>query len=435
MASRRQRAPRVPREARTPRARRIPWLTRRTGALGALGAATIALFATLVPLQTNLSGTPLALSFILGAAACGAPLLSLSRPRIAIAVFCVSTFMLSIAVDTTMAISAPWPWSVPALLTFVLLVGVVTFQHGGRLGAFALITGVISSLLAPLIRPDMVATAASSGSATADLIVTSSVAVAMYVIAALVAGRVRLGAELTREREHSALEESRRALVEERTRIARELHDVVAHSMSVIQVQASTARYRLPEIGDVAASEFDDIAATARTSLAEMRRMLGVLRTEDQSAELAPQHGIDDIPALVDSIRRAGVDVGLAIEGGGAASLAMSSVQIATFRIVQEALSNAVRHSPGSRVVVRVQVDERSILVRVHNAASSTTSTETGGGYGLRGMRERAELLGGSLSAGPDRDGGWTVEATLPLLFDVPTTPADPPASPEKEPL
>ena len=433
MASRRQRAPRVPRDARTARAPRSPWLTLRTGSLGALGAVTIALFATLVPLQTNLSGTPLALSFILGAAACGALLLSLSRPRTAIAVFCASTFMLSIAVDTMTAISAPWPWSVPALLAFVLLVGVVTFRHGGRLGAFALISGVISSLLAPLVRPDMVATAASSGSATADLIVTSSVAVTMYVIAALAAGRVRLGAELTREREHSALEESRRALVEERTRIARELHDVVAHSMSVIQVQASTARYRLPEIGEVAASEFDDIAATARTSLTEMRRMLGVLRTEDQSAELAPQHGIDDIPALVDSIRRAGVDVGLAIEGGGAASLATSSVQIAAFRIVQEALSNAVRHSPGSRVVVRVQADEASIRLRVHNAASAATNTETGGGYGLRGMRERAELLGGSLSARPDADGGWTVEATLPLLFDASTTPADPPASPEKE--
>jgi signal transduction histidine kinase len=399
----------------------------------ALSAATIALFATLVPLQTNLSGTPLALSFILGAAACGAPLLSLSRPRTAIAVFCASTFMLSISVDTMMAIAAPWPWSVPALLAFVLLAGVVTFRHGGRLGAFALITGVISSLLAPLIRPDMVATAASSGSATADLIVTSSVAVAMSVIAALVAGRVRLGAELTREREHSALEESRRALVEERTRIARELHDVVAHSMSVIQVQASTARYRLPEIDEAAASEFDDIAATARTSLTEMRRMLGVLRTEDQSAELAPQHGIDDIPALVDSIRRAGVDVGLAIEGGGAASLAMSSVQIAAFRIVQEALSNAVRHSPGSRVVVRLQADETSLRIRVHNGMGSATNTETGGGYGLRGMRERAELLGGSLSAGPDHDGGWTVEAALPLLFDPPTRPADPPTSPEKE--
>ena len=140
-----------------------------------------------------------------------------------------------------------------------------------------------------------------------------------------------MSAELTREREHSALEESRRALVEERTRIARELHDLIAHSMSVIQVQASTARYRLPEIGDAASVEFDSIAATARTSLTEMRRMLGVLRTEDQTAELAPQQGIDDIPALVDTIRRAGVTVGLEITGS--VTDAPQAVQIAAFRL------------------------------------------------------------------------------------------------------
>lgn len=417
----------APRRPRIPSPSRI---SRRTGALLLLCAATIALFSTLVPLQTNLAGTPLPLAFLLGAAVCGAPLLALTRPRAAIATFSVTAFSLPLIVDAELAVSAPWPWSVPALLAFVLFVGVVTFLHGARLGAFTLIIGLIGSLIAPLVRPDMVAGRASSGSATADLIVTASVAVAAYLIAVLAAGRLRLGAELTREREHSALEESRRSLVEERTRIARELHDVVAHSMSVIQVQASTARYRLPEIGDVAASEFDDIATTARTSLAEMRRMLGVLRTENQAAELAPQHGIEDIPLLVDSIRRAGVDVGLVIEGGNAASTADASVQIAVYRIVQEALSNAVRHSPGASVSVRVQADASTIRIGVHNAAAAEAPTESSGGYGLRGMRERSELLGGSLKAGPDHSGGWTVTATLPLRFASPTPPAETPASP-----
>ncbi|MCK2036974.1 sensor histidine kinase [Microbacterium sp. SSW1-49] len=407
---------------RRPRPARTPRIARRTAALVALCAATIALYATLVPLQTTLSGTPLPLSFILGAAICAAPLLSLTRPRTAVAMFGAAAFLLPLTVDSALAVSAPWPWSVSALLTFVLFVGLMTFVHGARHGAYALVIGVICSLTAPLLRPDMVATPGSSASATAVLIVTSSVAVAMYLIAALAAGRLRLGAELTRERAHSALEESRRALVEERTRIARELHDVVAHSMSVIQVQASTARYRLPEIGDVAASEFDDIAATARTSLAEMRRMLGVLRTEDQTAELAPQHGIDDIPRLVDSIRRAGVDVGLAIEGGHAVAGADAAVQIAAYRIVQEALSNAVRHSPGARVTVRVHADPAAIRIRVHNEASPETPSDQSGGYGLRGMRERAELLGGSLRAGPDPDGAWTVDAVLPLT-SAPSTP------------
>ncbi len=314
----------------------------------------------------------------------------------------------------------------PALVTFVLFVGVITFVHGARVGALPLVFGVLAALVAPLLRPDMVATPGSAGSSTADLIVTVSLAAAMFLIAALVAGRLRVSQELTREKEHSALEGSRRALVEERTRIARELHDVVAHSMSVIQVQASTARYRIPEVGEAAIAEFDDIAATARASLTEMRRMLGVLRTEDQSAELAPQQGIADVPALVDSIRRAGVEVGLVVEGGDAAAAANPAVQIATFRIVQEALSNAVRHAPGARIEVRLHADATSIRIRVHNGMPPRTPDTHGTGYGLRGMRERSELLGGSLSAGPDADGGWTVEASLPL------TPADH-AAPEKE--
>ncbi|MGN7949883.1 sensor histidine kinase [Microbacterium sp. 22215] len=396
-----------------PRTARASRINRRTAALAALGAACLVLFAVLVPIHTVLYGTSLPLSFILGAALCGSPLLALTHPRWAIAAFCASAFTLPLLVVPTLATESPWPWSVPALLTFVLFVGVVTFMHGARLGAFPLLIGAILSLTSPLLRPEIVATAPTAGSATADLIVTTSVAAAMFLVAILVAGRVRVSAELTREREHSALEESRRALVEERTRIARELHDVIAHSMSVIQVQASTARYRLPEIGDAASAEFDSIAATARESLTEMRRMLGVLRTEDQTAELAPQQRIDDIPALVDTIRRAGVTVGLEITG--AAADAPQAVQIAAFRIAQEALSNAVRHASGAAVTVRVQADADAVRIRVRNGRASAPPAPTGGGYGLRGMRERVELLGGSFTAGPTTDGGWEMAASLPL--------------------
>ncbi|MBP3978593.1 sensor histidine kinase [Microbacterium sp. BLY] len=408
MARRRERTPRPPR------------ISRRTGALVALIAAVVVLYALVVPLQTVLTGTPLPLTFLLGAALCAAPLLALSRPRSAIVVFTAGAFSLPLLVEPERAIESPWPWSVPALLTFVLFVGVMSFVHGARLGALALVIGALTSLTAPLLRPDMVATPVSAGSATADLIVTASVATAMFLIAILVAGRVRVAAELTREKEHSALEESRRALVEERTRIARELHDVVAHSMSVIQVQASTARYRIVGLDDAAAAEFDDIAATARSSLTEMRRMLGVLRTEDQQAELAPQQGVDDVPALVDTVRRAGVEVGLVLEGLETAAAAGPGVQIAAFRIVQEALSNAVRHAPGARVSVRLRADAVNLLIRVWNAAPPRPAEAHAGGYGLRGMRERAELLGGSLAAGPSEDGGWSVDATLPLSAPTP---------------
>ncbi|WP_149085458.1 MULTISPECIES: sensor histidine kinase [Microbacterium] len=412
------------RRQRTPRPSRID---RRTAALAALTAAVIVLYALLVPLQTVLSGTPLPLSFLLGAAVCGAPLLAPSRPRAAIVVFAVGAALLPLLVEPVRAVLSPWPWSVPALLAFALFVGVMSFVHGARLGVLALVIGALSPLTAPLLRPDMVSTPASSGSATADLIVTTSVATAMFLIAILVAGRIRVSAELTREKEHSALEESRRALVEERTRIARELHDVVAHSMSVIQVQASTARYRIVDLDDAAAAEFDDIAATARSSLTEMRRMLGVLRTEDQQAELAPQQGLDDVPALVDTVRRAGVEVGLALEGLETAAAAGPGVQIAAFRIVQEALSNAVRHAPGARVSVRLHAGPEGLRISVRNAAPPHPSESHPGGYGLRGMRERAELLGGSLTAGPTVDGGWEVDALLPLSSaTVPPSPTAP---------
>ncbi|MBC6494900.1 sensor histidine kinase [Microbacterium sp. 4-7] len=398
---------------RTPHTPRTPRISRRTAALAALAVASLALFAVLVSLQTVLYGTALPLTFILGAALCSAPLLSLRYPRWAIAMFCSAAFALPLLVVPDQATEAPWPWSVPALVTFVLFVGVVTFVHGARLGVVPLGVGALLSLTAPLLRPEIVATPATAGSATADLIVTTSVAAAVFLVAILVAGRVRVSAELTKEREHSALEESRRALVEERTRIARELHDVIAHSMSVIQVQASTARYRLPEIGDAATSEFESIAATARGSLTEMRRMLGVLRTEDQAAELAPQQSIDDIPALVDTIRRAGVTVGL--EMTGAFTDAPQAVQIAAFRIAQEALSNAVRHASGAAVTVRLQADLHAIGIRVRNGRATTPPAHPSGGYGLRGMRERVELLGGSFTAGPTTEGGWEVIASLPL--------------------
>ncbi|WP_311259388.1 sensor histidine kinase [Microbacterium sp. WCS2018Hpa-9] len=415
---------------RRPRTERAPRISRRTAVLTALGAVSLVLFAILVPVQTVLYGTSLPLSFILGAAVCAAPLLALNHPRWAIAMFCAAAFTLPLLVVPALATEAPWPWSVPALLSFVLLVGVVTFVHGARAGVLPLAIGALLSLTAPLLRPEIVATPETAGSVTADLIVTSSVAAAMYLVAVLVAGRVRVSAELTREREHSALEESRRALVEERTRIARELHDVIAHSMSVIQVQASTARYRLPEIGDAASVEFDSIAATARTSLTEMRRMLGVLRTEDQTAELAPQQGIDDIPALVDTIRRAGVTVGLEITG--AVTDAPQAVQIAAFRIAQEALSNAVRHASGAAVTVRVQADADAVGIRVRNGRASDSPASPGGGYGLRGMRERVELLGGTFAASPTTDGGWEVAASLPLRDAPPRD--DAPEQPEETP-
>lgn len=396
------------------RSPRTPRIERRTWASIALYVAVATLYAVFVPVHAALYGVPLPLSFLLGVAICGAPAIAPTRPITAVAGFCLAASVLPLVADAALAATAPWPWSVPALLSFVLLIGVVTGAHGARTGLIPLLVALVASLSALLLRPDIVAIADVASTATADLIVTASVSVAAFLLALLVASRVRVGAELRREREHAALEEARRALVEERTRIARELHDVIAHSMSVIQVQASTARYRLPTIGDEAAAEFDDIASTARSSLTEMRRMLGVLRTEDQTAELAPQKGIDDVPALVDTMRRAGVEAGLSLVGMETASAAPVSVQIAAYRIVQEGLSNAVRHAAGTPVTVQLQADADTLRIRVRNAVT-TAGSAPGSGHGLRGMRERTEILGGTFAADQQADGTWLVDAALPL--------------------
>lgn len=401
--------------------------SRRTVGLFVLAGVGVVLLSVLVPIQSLLYGTVLPASFLLGAAVCGAPLLSVVLPRVAIVLFSAAAFVLPLVASPDHDPVWPWPWSVPALIAFAVFVGVVTFLHGWLLGLIPLLVGIAGSLVAALVVP----TAADATAMAADLIVASSVAGVAYLVALLVSGRVRVGEELTREREISAAEQSRRVLVEERTRIARELHDVVAHSMSVIQVQASTAKYRVPGLAEDAAAEFDDIAATARGSLVEMRRLLGVLRTEDQVAELAPQQGLDDLPALADGLRRVGADITLSMHRGDEGVPVPPTVQIAAFRIVQEAMSNAVRHAPGAPIVVDVRVDVTAVQLRIHNGPAQSPG-EHGAGHGLRGMLERAALLDGTLDAGPDGVGGWLVTAVLPT-GEPTSTPSRPRSSSTKD--
>ncbi|SEB82327.1 Signal transduction histidine kinase [Paramicrobacterium humi] len=374
-----------------------------------LASIAIALYAVMVPIQSTLYATFVPLAFVLSALVCGSMVVAVSAPRTGTALFLVGLFGSAVAGGAGHDAFWPWPLSVPVMIALALLVGVVAFRTGWRPGLIAwllalLVTIVVLQFPGQPRDPDATA---------ADLIVAFSIAGVLYFIALLVAGRERIQAELTREREVSADEQSRRLLVEERARIAREMHDVVAHSMSLIQVQASTARYRLPDLDAAAAAEFDDIAASARSSLTEMRRLLGALRTEDQSAERAPQQTIADIPALVDAASRAGVDITLErVEG---AQSAPPSVQIAAFRIVQEGVSNAVRHAPGSRVSVSVREQGALLVIDVSNAAATEpVHAAAGGGHGLIGMRERTTLLGGSLDTRPSPDGGWHVHATLP---------------------
>jgi len=230
-------------------------------------------------------------------------------------------------------------------------------------------------------------------------------------------------------------EHARRALLEERARIARELHDVVAHHMSVIIVRADSAPYRVPELPAAAHAEFDAIAGEARRSLTEMRRLLHVLRHDaDATPAHAPQPGLAELPTLIEGAHRAGLDAHMSLaDTVPAVADVPLGVQLSVYRVVQESLSNAVRHAPGTRVRVTVSGDSATLIVDVTNSAPerapSVEPDRVGGGQGLIGMRERVGMLGGELDAGPAPDGGFRVRATLPVTpaggptADVPRSP------------
>lgn len=224
---------------------------------------------------------------------------------------------------------------------------------------------------------------------------------------------------LAREEAVSDLERTRRTALEERARIARDLHDVVAHHMSLIVVQSQTAPYRVAGLTDEARAEFDSIAGSAREALNEVRVMLGVLRSDDQGAEHQPQPGFAQLRELVDGSARAGVPVRMAVRGD-ADRLGMSTA-VVLYRIVQESLANATRHAPGAQVEVNVDVGEKTVTATVWNGRPSASSrgADLGGGTGITGMRERAGAVGGTLTAAPAPDGGFLVTAELPVAVGL----------------
>ena len=298
-----------------------------------------------------------------------------------------------------------WPWAPPQLL--VLLVAL--FVAGVRFGR-----PVLWWMWALSLIPWWLWLAADvpnlNGPASATIVFTLATAVVDSL-----GSRLRVRRALAAQTERAELEHARRAVLEERTRIARELHDVVAHHMSLIAVRAETAPYRLNDLPESARTEFGSLSAVAREALTDMRRLLGVLR-DDRPAALAPQPQLPDLPALVDSARRAGALVELSVPL--ALDQVPSGVGICAYRIVQESLSNAAQHAPGAAVTVSVDLDSGAVRLRVANGPGTTSQPSPNGrgpGHGLTGMRERVALLGGSLTAGPAPDGGFVVAAMLPL--------------------
>jgi signal transduction histidine kinase len=201
----------------------------------------------------------------------------------------------------------------------------------------------------------------------------------------------------------------------ERNRIARELHDVVAHHISMIAVQAETARLTTPDLPAEGGRRLVAIGDTARAALTEMRRLLGVLREESATQpERRPQPGLTELTELLDEARELSTATTRLIVRGPMAPLD-PGVELAAYRIVQEALTNARRHAPGAAVDVELEYGEDTVRVRVRdNGPGPSTVDGMAPGHGLVGMRERAAAVGGRLRSGPAAIGGFLVEAVLP---------------------
>jgi len=215
------------------------------------------------------------------------------------------------------------------------------------------------------------------------------------------------------ERERDAA--ARIAVAEERVRIARELHDIVAHAVSVMVLQVGAVRHKLPEAMADDSDALRGVEQVGRTALAEMRGLLAAMRRDGEEAELIPQPGLDGLDALLEEIGRAGLPVQLHVDGEPAAL--PRGIDLSAYRIVQEGLTNALKHARASNaeVTVRYRPDELHIEVRDNGEGSSTSN---GLGHGLVGIRERVKIYGGEMSAGSANGSGFILSTRLPLSAD-----------------
>jgi signal transduction histidine kinase len=224
----------------------------------------------------------------------------------------------------------------------------------------------------------------------------------------------RRSAELTRRLRREQAERARREVAEERGRMARELHDVVAHHMSVISVQTGLARFVFDTDRDTARAALDTIGASGKEALDELRRMLLVLRADDEGAPAAPMPGLARLDEMTERVRAGGVPVALIVEG--TPRPLAPGVELCAYRVVQEALTNVLKHASGASAEVRLTYQALQVTVSVTDDGEEVipARVRTGGGHGLIGMRERAKLYGGRISIGPRDGGGFAVRLTLP---------------------
>ncbi|KUO16901.1 ATPase [Streptomyces dysideae] len=303
-----------------------------------------------------------------------------------------------------------WPWLAGSFACHLVVLTVLALRTRPRAAAWMwLLTATYG------IGAEILFGSSHWSSNTAPLLVFS--AMALMVVTVI---HVRRAArqEVTAQQTVTAHERSKRTLLEERTTIARELHDVVAHHMSVVAIQAEAAPYRVENPPPELEKAFVTIRENAVAALTELRRVLGVVRAEDYEAPDAPQPTLADLDALLANVR----DTGLGVEKTvtGAVRELPQGVELSAYRIVQEALSNTLRHAPGASARVEIGYVLGGLGLRIVNGpppAPALVKPSPGAGHGITGMRERVSMLNGEMTAGPTDDGGYEVTVFLPVAL------------------
>ncbi|MER6467362.1 sensor histidine kinase [Streptomyces collinus] len=346
------------------------------------------------------------LSLLSGLLALGPVLLTLVRP--------VGAFWCSLAASAVALVLGggsgfgDWPWLPGSFLTHLVVLTVVALRTRPRAAAWMWVMTAAYGFVAESLF--------GWGHYSTD--VGPMLILSALILLVVTVRHIRREAqqEVTAQQTVTEAERSRRTLLEERTTIARELHDVVAHHMSVVAIQAEAAPYRVENPPPELEQAFATIRENAVAALTELRRVLGVVRAQDYEAPDAPQPTLADLDALLANVREAGLEVTKTVTG--AVRELPQGVELSAYRIVQEALSNTLRHAPGADARVEIGYVLGGLGLRIVNGpppAPHLVKPSPGAGHGVTGMRERVSMLGGEMTAGPAADGGHEVTVFLPV--------------------
>ncbi|MEU1364599.1 histidine kinase [Streptomyces sp. NPDC005803] len=368
----------------------------------------VVLAAALLTFMVGFSGTGNAgvlLSGLLPAACVG---MTLVRP--------VGAFWMSMALVPVSVVvgSADGPWGPSTFFAHLVVLAVVAARTGPRTAAWMWgLTVAFGTVLENAAGWD-------SAPSTAAMAVASAFALLLVTVVQV---RREAEREVTVQRTVTAVERDRRTLLEERTTIARELHDVVAHHMSVVAIQAEAAPYRVENPPPELEQAFVTIRENAVAALTELRRVLGVVRAEDYEAPDAPQPTLAELDGLLANVGEAGLLTEKTVTG--AVRELPQGVELSAYRIIQEALSNTLRHAPGATAKVEIGYVLGGLGLRVVNGPpTGPVKPSPGAGHGITGMRERVAMLNGEMTAETTTEGGYEVTAFIPVQASPSDTPA-----------